>query len=389
MNFIKILQKVSNAYIALCMLPFYKKDKNLWIIGGHHGQLYTDNAKVFYEYILREHKDIDIVWMVNKHAPVFNEIKDRKIIKGSIAGYLAFYEAKISLFSNTFNSDIAPYAFVLPFVRHYYHKQFKVYLGHGTVSFKKMPTFIGIRERIKIQIFNSYNLAIAATELEMKVMEESYGIQKSAIVLSGSARHDVLDNIETCEKTILIAPTWRPWLHKKTSLRETEFFREYAQLLSDKKFNKHIEKNNITVKFYLHHMFHTFENEFKVYENDSIILLNDKVNIAKEIMSASLLITDYSSISSDFYYLEKPVLFFQFDKLEYMQKIGSEIDLNATDFGVVTSTVKLLVNKLCMVTSTHYKISSEQKKGERFFSYFHDKNNCKRIYNSIIKKTGH
>jgi len=385
MNILQILRHIINAYLALLLLPFTKKQSNLWIIGGHNGQLYTDNAKVFYEYMLREHNDIDIAWMVNKNAPIFDDIKGKKIIKGSIVGYLAFYKAKVSLFSNTFNSDIAPYAFILPFVRHHYDKQFKVYLGHGTISFKKMPTFTGLKQKIKTKIFNSYDLAIAATELEVEVMANSYGIKKSSIVLAGSARNDALHNINIDRKIILIAPTWRPWIHKNISIKETEFFRYYSQLLLDKKFNNMLKEHSITVKLYLHHMFHKFEDEFKVYENDFITLLPAEANISKEIMGAHLLITDYSSICSDFFYLQKPIVFFQFDMENYNDNVGSEIDLETEIFGDVYYDSKSIIEKIEYLVKNDFKLSVAQKNGESFFVNYTDHNNCKRIYNAIVK----
>jgi len=385
MNILQTLKYMINAYVALLLLSFSKKQSNLWIIGGHNGQLYTDNSKVFYEYMIREHTDIDIAWMVNKNAPMFDDIKGKKIIKGSIVGYLAFYRAKVSLFSNTFNSDIAPYAFILPFVRRYYDKQFKVYLGHGTISLKKMPIFTGLKQKIKTKIFNSYNLAIAATELEVEVMANSYGIKKSSIVLAGSARNDALYNINMDSKTILIAPTWRPWIHKNISIKETDFFRHYSQLLSDKKFNDLMKKYSITVKLYLHHMFHKFEDEFKVYENDCITLLPAEVNISKEIMGANLLMTDYSSICSDFYYLQKPIVFFQFDMEEYNDNVGSEINLETEIFGDVYYDSKSIIEKMEYLVKNDFKLSVAQKNGEYFFVNYKDNNNCRRIYSAIVK----
>ena len=385
MDILQTLRYIINAYLALLLLPFTKKQSNLWIIGGHNGQLYTDNAKVFYEYMLHEHNDIDIVWMANKNAPMLDDIKGKKIIKGSVAGYLAFYRAKVSLFSNTFNSDIAPYAFILPFVRQHYDKQFKVYLGHGTISFKKMPTFTGLKQKIKTKIFNSYDLAIAATKLEAKVMANSYGIKNSSIVLAGSARHDVLHNRKSDSKIILIAPTWRPWIQKTTSINGTDFFRHYSQLLSDKKFNSMLKEHSIVVKLYLHHMFHKFEYEFKAYENDCISLLPSEANISEEIMGANLLITDYSSICSDFYYLQKPIVFFQFDMENYNDNVGSEIDLETEIFGDVYYNSKSIIEKIEYLVKNDFRLSVVQKNGESFFVNYTDYNNCKRIYNAIVK----
>jgi len=386
MQIIKPLFSIINAYTALGLYLFSKKKKDIWLIGGHAGNLYTDNAKVFYEYILEEHPHINIYWIVNKDAPHIDKIKGNKLIKGSIKSYHYFYHSKVILFSDTLNSDIAPFSFVLPIVRMFYNKTQKVYLGHGTISFKKMPTFTGIKQIIKTKIFQSYDLAIAATELEVRVMAENYGIKKSAIALAGSARNDKLINQISTPDIILIAPTWRTWIKGSETLKNTTFFHHYKALLTDKKLYDFLEKHNTYIHFYLHHMFHKYIDEFTLLQNKYIHILHKDADISKEITSSHMLITDYSSICSDFYYLKKPVLFYQFDKKEYLEKVGSEIDLNNTIFGSITYNKKSLLKNLFLTIHRNYEVTLMQEEGNKFFNYFKDTNNCKRIFNEIMKR---
>ena len=105
-----------------------------------------------------------------------------------------FYQSRVALFSDTFNSDIAPYAFILPVVRKRYFNCFKVYLGHGTIAFKKMPSMSRMQKHINKRVFNSYDLASASTRLEVTAMR-SYGVKDKAIRLVGSARHDQLRSV--------------------------------------------------------------------------------------------------------------------------------------------------------------------------------------------------
>ena len=44
------------------------------------------------------------------------------------------------------------------------------------------------------------------------------------------------------------------------------------------------------------------------------------MDVSYFIQSARLMITDYSSMCSDFYYLKKPVIFYHFDLDEYVEK---------------------------------------------------------------------
>lgn len=384
---LKNIQYICNSYIALFLYMFSpSKKKNFWLIGGHNGRLYTDNSKVFYEFLLEaKNKDIICYWVMNKDAPAYDTIPGKKLIKGSIKSYYYFYKAEVCLFSDTLNSDIAPLAFILPLVKRMYNKIFKVYLSHGTISFKKMQQPSGFVGKIKKSIFASYNLAMASTKLEVKVMEE-YGVKKNNIVLAGSARNDsIFDNSLLNEKIILVAPTWRKWLVEKESIKNTEYYDAYSNLLSNKKLLVFLEKNNIQIYFYLHHMLQQFIKEFDSLNSKNVKILSAGANISQMISAANLLITDYSSISADFYYLKKPIIFYHFDRDLYIEKIGSEIDLINERFGDICMDVTSLVDKI-ITQSLNPHISENQIHGEQFFSYFHDKNNCQRIYQEITNR---
>jgi len=382
---LKKIHAVINAFIALILYPFFKHTKPIWLIGGHNARLYTDNAKVFYEYILTQHSKIDIYWIIDKDAPAYAMVQGKILIKGSIKSYLYFYHAKVVLFSDTLNSDIAPFSFVLPFVRHFYNKTFKVYLSHGTIAFKKMPSFSGKMAQLKKDIFYSYDLAIASTVLAKKAML-GYNINPSSIVLAGSARHDALQNIFTKTESILIAPTWRTWLKGASIFEESDFFKHYALLLSDEKLLAHLETQHITIQFYLHHMLHEHWETFKQFENKYIQILPPDTAIDSKIKSAKMMVTDYSSICSDFYYLQKPVLFFQFDQKRFSLETGSEIDLEKDIFGEVSYDTSSLIDNIIYTTQNNYALSPKQKEGEKFFIHFTDKNNSERIYDTICTR---
>jgi len=382
---LEILRYIINAYFAIFSLIFPKKNQKIWLIGGHNAKLYTDNAKVFYEYILKYHPEINIYWIIDKNAPAFSKIKGQKCLKGSIKSYRYFYQAEVVLFSDTLNSDIAPFSFILPIVKGFYSNVFKVYLSHGTIAFKKMPQYKGKMKALKDAIFYSYDLAIASTILSQKAML-GYNIKPSAIVLAGSARHDTLLHLHKTKKVILITPTWREWIKTQKEFKESSFFHHYKLLLSNENLLLYLRTHKITIHFYVHHLFHSYWKEFIDLENDVIKILSPSSNIVDEIASAKMMITDYSSMCSDFYYLEKPVLFFQFDKKRFLRDIGSEIDLEKDTFGEVFYDSPTLIKGIIKTFNTGNTLSNRQKKGEKYFIHFKDKQNCMRIYDAISKR---
>ena len=142
MSKIKVL---FNMVVAAIIYPFKKsrfKDKNIWLIGGHAGDIYDDNSKFLYEYILRNNKEnIDIYWIINEDSKVKNKIPGKTLIKGSIDNYLYYYNAKVIIFSHAPSADIAPYNFAVPILNKFHKKTFKVFLNHGAISFKREKTY--------------------------------------------------------------------------------------------------------------------------------------------------------------------------------------------------------------------------------------------------------
>jgi len=52
-----------NAHLAFFIYLIKRNKSNLWLLGGLRGEIYSDNAKVFYEYLIDEHPNIKPVWV--------------------------------------------------------------------------------------------------------------------------------------------------------------------------------------------------------------------------------------------------------------------------------------------------------------------------------------
>ena len=70
---IKLLHLVNQTPIYLASF-LVKRDANIWVFGSWKGQLYNDNSKYLFEYVLNEKKDIKAFWIV-KNKRLFKELK--------------------------------------------------------------------------------------------------------------------------------------------------------------------------------------------------------------------------------------------------------------------------------------------------------------------------
>ena len=101
-----------------------------------------------------------------------------------------------------------------------------------------------------------------------------------------------------------------------------------------------------------------------------------------------MLVTDYSSVSFDALYQDKPVVYVPFD---YETMIGQRGGKELIDYdndlpGPVCYTVSEAIDSIVSTVSSGWVIDKKyQSRRLKFFKYIDD-NNSKRVYQSIVSK---
>lgn len=386
-----------NMLIAYFLYPFTKKKfkgRKIWLVGGNAGELYVDNGRAIYEY-LRAKPEIEEFWVLNEGAKIRKKILGGKLIKGSVNAYLYFMHAEVVLFSHSISADIAPYLFVVPFVNRFHYKTLKVFLNHGTVGFKVRKAMNAKTEKIAEELVKSYDVNICDSEFERKVKTTTWWeVPENTAFVTGYPRYDKLYRVEVSEKEIFFMPTWRNWIKlEDTKIEDTEYFKNIMELVTNEKLNKFLEENNIKFNIYIHQLMQDYLKSFsKIKLGENVQLLPKESEITKELQKSKILITDYSSVAYDFFYLNKPILFFQFDKDEYQKKVGSYVDLDKELFGKAVYNVDECVQGIIDLTNNNFKYEKNlyekiEKLRPKFLKYS-DKANCDRVYDLILKKLG-
>lgn len=381
------MKQVFNMIIAFFIYPFLKfkfKNRNIWLVGGNAGELYVDNGKSMFEY-LNTKKDLEVYWVINSNSPAFNNVKGKKLLRGSIKSYLYFMNSKVSLFSHSISADIVPYLFVIPLVSRFHYKVIKVFLNHGTVGLKKRQPMNPKLEKLVNKLIKSYDINTADAEYEKKIKNFDWGIDEKKIYITGSPRYDNLENIGISGKDrISFMPTWRPWLKDNEAIEETNYFKNIIGLISNKKLQFFLKEKQIELRIYIHQLMHKYLKEFQ--ENiagENVILLSKEADIQHEIMTSKLLITDYSSISFDFFYIDKEVLFFQFDKSEYNEKVGAYINLETDLFGPAAFNINTCIEEIMRIYENDFHIEGKYKNLKDTYFNYKDRNNSERLFKII------
>ena len=256
----------------------------------------------------------------------------------------------------------------------------RIFLQHGII--KDDLKWLHYKE-------TKFHKFICGAKREYEYVRETYGYPPGIVVYTGLARFDNLYNNKVNKKQILIMPTWREWLgretniiSKKTLFEETNFYKNWNNLLNDKKFINYIEKNKLNVLFYPHINMQKFIDKFAI-TSKNIKILTPKTDIQIVLKESSIMITDYSSVYMDFAYMKKPVIYFQFDYKEYREKQYQDgyFDYNKDGFGPVCDSTQKLVEAFIKICEN----GIEKKYVKRMDDFFElkDQKNCERIYNVL------
>ena len=222
-------------------------------------------------------------------------------------------------------------------------------------------------------------------------INKPYNYEPEQIVITGLARFDAL--YDNPKKQLLVLPTWRraytQCYDEKTSsiyyegFKNTDFFKFYNGLITDERLLKVMREKGYTGLFCLHPI---FAKQSAHFENSDVFTINEGfVDYNKAFAESSLMVTDYSTIAFDFAFLNKPIVYTQFDKEEfYAHQIYDEcFDYANEGFGPICEDLESAVNELVRIIENDCK-NDYLDRVEHFFVY-HDQNNAKRILEAVLR----
>ncbi|MCK5536320.1 MAG: glycosyltransferase, partial [Bacteroidales bacterium] len=243
----EIYHMSQNEFLQLKKLTLAKtRDKKIWIIGEYSISA-RDNGMHFYHYMLHEHPEIDVYYIIEKDSKDLPYLKQEKVLYyGSYKHFEIASKAKVLVFSHMERylipkiNDITEY-------KENNDAYLKVFLQHGVIATTASIDFL----HKKLRAYNIFNVS---SEFEKKVVKEYLGYSDQEIVINGLPRWDKLYSDKMHTKTILIIPTWRNDLEKVTDevFQQSEYFKFWNTLLSDHTFISYIEENDIKVDFFIH-----------------------------------------------------------------------------------------------------------------------------------------
>ena len=357
--------------------------KKVWLVCEQHNTA-RDNGYWFFKYMCENHKEIKTIYAIDTNCDDYNKVKDLgKVIKfGKLAHYFYYMSCDKNISSH---KDGNPNELVFT-IMHLYLNLYnnRIFLCHGI---NKDDIDMFYYENTKFKMFT------CGAKDEYDYLKKNFHY-KTGVVYTGLARFDGLHDIKVNEKQIAVIPTWRNYLGRETNsfvkevnILDTDYFKNWNSFLNDEKLINYLEKNDITLIFYPHIMMQKFIENFKSTSKNIKVVKREDMDIQTLMKESKMLITDYSSVFFDFGYMKKTTLYFQFDYDEYRSKHLKEgyFSYKNNGFGEVCETKEELVNTLIDYIKNNLSVKEKYLKRMNSFFEINDQNNCKRIYEEIMK----
>ena len=383
--FCRIKEKIA-LYLAP-MIAKRQKDKKLLLFYEKFGTAAQDNSFYMFEYFKQADCDDSIVlhYVLEKKAADYKQLK-KKYGKSivpfmSIRHLIDLQVAKMYISTDSKRHCYRWRSGSTKMLRRINDRYF-VFLQHGVLGLKR------VEDIYSSQYINKANIFIVSSEYEKELVERVFGYEKKEIAVTGLARWDMLENRECEKRNVFYMPTWRNWI-LEVDIEEfvkTEYYKSYMEILNSERLAELLEKDDVHLTFCLHPKFRKFSGEINSrFERIRILDFADcKIN--ELLMECNMLITDYSSASWDVFYMEKPVLFYQFDGDRYMKEQGSYINFEKDLFGYRAVDFEGFLEKFEYIVANDFCDKPEDAIIRDRHLPYRDNNNRKRIYDVVMEK---
>lgn len=390
MKYVKFRDIIA-CFIFLFMLPIALIAKifirNFWLVGEEKREA-RDNGYWFFKYVRENHPEQKIAYVIDKNCADYEKVKDLgKIVQwGGISHWFWYLVAKKNISSQKGCKPNAAACYLFEVILKIWRNK-RYFLQHGiTINDGKWLYYKNCR----------FQLFVCGAKPEFEFIKEKFGYPENRVQLLGFCRFDNLHANTQKKKQILIMPTWRGYLVRackgetqanlSAKFKQSDYFKKWSELLCSDKLTELLDKTGYSVLFYPHRNMQIYIEDFKSLNLSEKITIADadKCTVQQALMESACLLTDYSSVFFDFAYMKKPIIFYQFDEVEFRANQYKEgyFDYHDNPLGSWSGTLNDCLTLLEKASENGF---AENDRAEEFFEYS-DGNNCYRNYVAVRDK---
>ena len=374
--------------VALLLAPFCRrKRRDLWIVSEDPMEA-RDNGLWFFRYVRTEHPEQPCVYAIRPDAPDYGRAAalGETVAYGSLRHWVLYLASAVQISSQKSGDPNAPIFYFLQVYGLLKNK--RVFLQHGvTVS---DPDWLYFRET-RISRF------LCGAAPEYAFVRDRFGYPEGSVRYTGLCRFDGLHAPDTDPKTILIMPTWRNWLVvRKDKLKalegvedvaEAQYFACWRAFLADGALRDLGDTYGVRFLFYPHRNMQPYLDLFPTDLPHVEICSREDYDVQDLLKRAALLVTDYSSVFFDMIYMQKPVIFYQFDYDTFRkgQYRAGWFDYGDNPFGPSCREKEQVFTAVRQAIEDGYRVSPAYLAAHGACFPLYDENNCRRTFDVVRK----
>ena len=362
--------------LAFFVFPFARIllwHKRIWIV-SEHGYEARDNGYSFFKYMRKEHPEINCYYAIDFNSLDYLKIKElgNAIRFGSFKHLLYWCAARYIISSKTQGFCPNYYLTLLRKKMHLWGKY--VFLQHGIT--KDDQKFL-YKKPSKIDLF------ICGAKPEYDDIKAHYGYLEKEVAYTGFSRFDDYFDLEK-KNQILVMPTWRRYA-EHVDFKETEYYKVWNAFIKSAELNDVLVKHNVCLNFYLHPQFKEHIGLFETNSSNIKIIPFDSSDFQQMIRQSKMFITDFSSLAFDFGYMGLPVIYYQYDEVEYFKGhyIKGYFDYRRDGFGPVVASFNEVLRCVKGYLVNDFKVEVNYLENKKRFFPVWDQHNSKRIFEAI------
>ena len=359
--------------LYLFSYPFMKNKKiNLYMDRRENT---GDNGEHLFRYAIEQEDGISKYFAVEKECAEYKKLK--KEYGNRILNFGSFKHKFIYMFTEKLISSQGYKKHVNPFA----DLNLKLVQGISSPPIYFLQHGVGkydMRSWLRKYDIN-FSLILTVSDYDQEAFVNTYNYDEEIIQELGFPRYDNLTN-ENLKKEIVIIPTWRKQIKSRVGLLGSEYYKRWNNLLNHEELKRVADENGYKIVFKPH------PNSLRFLElfNTENVIVDDYRRFHDILCESALMITDYSSVNFDFAYLEKPVIYYQYGD-DYHFEGEALIDDEISTFGEIIKDEDELIAKIIEYIENDCKMEEEYIDRVNNFFKYHDKNNCKRVYEWILK----
>ena len=401
----KSLKEKIKYWAQLLLLPVYGfsfltiRRKNIWLFGSTFGRRFTDNPRYLYIYLNQlEHTNIRPIWITqNKEVYQFLSEKGMECYKkNSLPGIFWCLHAKKYIFDN-YSKDIN---FWLS------GGAVKVNLWHGVGN--KRINYDNVHDQVR-HPQNSYeklkawprrlsdekpsHYILATSPIMKEIFARAFQVPMDHVIEDGYPRNDML--FAGHFQNVYLPSEQRIRMDmKQKSETGNVIFQYYPTFRESETQFENIMNLDAFDDFLMEHHFIVYmkphpKSKLNLHiakkKWNNLIIIDSNVDIYSILDRADYLITDYSSVYSDFPLTQKPIILFQYDAEEYFTNTRDRY-FDDTEYMIEQKATNQqeLEAKMCTVTDGNEYLKEENIVCHRMFTYL-DGSACERLTEKIQK----